>query len=470
MNGQYYRTALHDITSSNGWFKKLLLLGLIDFIPVFGQMTVYGYAYEWAHKAAWGMQTSMPEKIYGRKNSKMLRWGWFNIVIGIVMAIIPIIIVWIGNALTGINANDEITYYHRAPSAGSYIASGFGTLFVVVGYILTFVAMFFTWIGSMRMTVYNRLGSGLQFKQIWTMLKKDFGGIMRIFGMELIFMLIAGIVLFFIMLIVMFTAFFSVGISAAGNLPYMYGGGDSGRMVFDILLSMVLVTLPLFIVLVYAFSVYDVFVQLLVTRALGYWTRQFDVAHWGKDTDPLPFEREASANDGTPIAPNAGAANQYQGYQAPTGQQQANPYAQQPTQQQAAQQPQAQESPTGEQTQPALASQATVGTPAQGQPVSDVSAASEPQAAPSTQDSAVPQSAAPVETAPGAAGDESPTSTSAADAPKAASEASAPAADSTETNAPTTQATPMPPVSEQPQTPSNPGEDVPSDKSEPDKQ
>lgn len=470
MNGQYYRTALQDITSSKGWFKKLLLLGLIDFIPVFGQMTVYGYAYEWAHKAAWGMQTSMPEKIYGRKNSKMLRWGWFNIVIGIVMAIIPIIIIWIGNALTGINANDEITYYHRAPSAGSYIASGFGTLFVVVGYILTFVAMFFTWIGSMRMTIYNRLGSGLQFKQIWTMLKKDFGGIMRIFGMELIFMLIAGIVLFIIFLIVMFTAFFSVGISAAGNLPYMYGGGDSDRMMFDILLSMVLVTLPLFILLVYAFSVYDVFVQLLVTRALGYWTRQFDVAHWGKDTDPLPFEREASADDGTPIAPNAGAANQYQSYQAPTGQQQAGPYAQQPTQQQAAQQPTAQQpqiqaGSTVEQAQPAPTNQASA----------DAAASAEPQASPS-QASTAPQPAVPSE----AASDESPTPTSevtsdesptpAAVASEAAGDGSTPVADTTETAAPTTQATPMPPVSEQPQTPSTSDEGASSDKPESDEQ
>ena len=33
-----------------------------------------------------------------------------------------------------------------------------------------------------------------------------------------------------------------------------------------------------------------VFVEMLVIRAMGYWTMQFDVPRWGGQDDPLPFE------------------------------------------------------------------------------------------------------------------------------------------------------------------------------------
>ena len=41
-SGRYFRTCYDDIKSSKGWFGKICLLGLIEFIPIFGQMTVYG--------------------------------------------------------------------------------------------------------------------------------------------------------------------------------------------------------------------------------------------------------------------------------------------------------------------------------------------------------------------------------------------------------------------------------------------
>ena len=33
-----------------------------------------------------------------------------------------------------------------------------------------------------------------------------------------------------------------------------------------------------------------VFTIMMVTRALGYWTRQFDVPAWRGQDDPMPFE------------------------------------------------------------------------------------------------------------------------------------------------------------------------------------
>ena len=107
-SGRYFRTCYDDIKSSKGWFGKICLLGLIEFIPIFGQMTVYGYCWEWAHKAAWGVDSPMPKKIYGRPGSKMLRWGWFALVIAFVVAILPSIVMSIGGWLSSLGAETGI--------------------------------------------------------------------------------------------------------------------------------------------------------------------------------------------------------------------------------------------------------------------------------------------------------------------------------------------------------------------------
>ena len=46
----------------------------------------------------------------------------------------------------------------------------------------------------------------------------------------------------------------------------------------------------LMIVVGFISLVVSVFVMMMVTRALGYWTRQFDVPAWRGQDDPMPFE------------------------------------------------------------------------------------------------------------------------------------------------------------------------------------
>ena len=38
-----------------------------------------------------------------------------------------------------------------------------------------------------------------------------------------------------------------------------------------------------------------VFVEMMIVRALGYWTRQFDVPAWRGQDDPMPFELAGAA-------------------------------------------------------------------------------------------------------------------------------------------------------------------------------
>lgn len=289
MNGKYYRTSMDDIKSSEGWFGKICLLGLISFIPVFGQMTLYGYAYEWGHKAAWGIKDSLPKKIYGRPNSKMLRWGWFVLVLMFVFALIPSVVSGIGNAMSsaGTATTTLSAYGHATANTGNLALVGFGGILTLIGSVLALAAGIFSWVGIMRMTIYDRLGAGLKFGKIWAMIKHDFGGLMRIFGMALLWGCILGLILFIVTMVLVIAV---VGAAALPAISSISGTTASSSTLVAYIVSAVVLMIPVFIVIMYFAFVVSAFVQLLVSRALGYWTRQFDVAAWGPQDAPLPFE------------------------------------------------------------------------------------------------------------------------------------------------------------------------------------
>ncbi len=48
MEKGYFSAAWGDITKSPGWFSKILRLGLLNLIPIFGVIVTYGYLYGWA--------------------------------------------------------------------------------------------------------------------------------------------------------------------------------------------------------------------------------------------------------------------------------------------------------------------------------------------------------------------------------------------------------------------------------------
>lgn len=336
MNGRYFSTAWNDIKNSEGWIGKIFLLGLINFIPIFGQMTVYGYAFEWGHKAAWGMHTPLPKKIYGRKNSKMLRWGWFALVILFVCTVIPAIVAGIGNAISDSSTAAQTAamyshHYHASMATGNILLGALGGVIAFVGFVLSIAAVFFFWAGTMRMMMYDRLGTGLQFGKVWSMIKHDFGGLLRIFGMSIV----CFVVYFLVFAIV-------VSIVGAGVIGTLFVGAAAGSGMYsmdsDAALGFILMALvsalPLVIVLYYLSSVAEAFIQLLVSRALGYWTRQFDVANWGKKDDPLPFERAQE-----PDSSAAGAEPQQPAASAPDEEPAAEPQPEAPDQPEAPEQP-----------------------------------------------------------------------------------------------------------------------------------
>lgn len=291
MQIKYYQTAWNDIKNSDGWFGKLCLLALVSLIPVFGQIVAFGYLYGWAREIAWGVHEPMPAKIFGNEDGKLYRRGWFILIVTFVFAFIPSIISSIGNSM------QMSGYYNATSSAASAasVISSVGGLIYFVGLVLAILMSVLAWIASMRIAIYDRLSSGFQLGAIWKMLRRDTNGIVRIFGMNLLVGLIIGIILGIIFTILLMIAMFAgIGAMAASGYPLGSMGTMTDReaviFLMHLMASTGFVGILCLIAALFVGSLGGMFVQLLVARALGYWTMQFDVPRWRGQNDPLPFE------------------------------------------------------------------------------------------------------------------------------------------------------------------------------------
>ncbi len=274
MEKGYFSAAWGDITKSPGWFSKILRMGLLCFIPIFGVLVVYGYLYGWARDIAWNVHRPMPEKIFGNEDGNLYKRGFFILVIGFVFSLIPGAFSFLTSMVTGVSFLGAATASSAPLGVGSLLMA---LVFSLAGLVLTFAVVFFYWVGAMRCALYGTLSSGFQFGKIWAMLRYDFTGLLRIFGMSLICGAVVGI-----------AAFVLVGLSV--TLSVIFGVAFIQNEAQAVVFAVIILLLILILCVVSSFI--SVLITALISRALGYWTRQFQVNLWGGQEDPMPFELE----------------------------------------------------------------------------------------------------------------------------------------------------------------------------------
>ena len=192
------------------------------------------------------------------------------------------------NVALGVGSAGLVSWHHGGMVSISYgVMSGIVSTAILVALVLLYaLAMVFTWIGWMRMSVYGRLSAGFQFERIWTMLRHDTRGAGRILGMYLLINAIIGVVAAVVVIgFVIGGMVFGVVVASAG--------ADSGTPGFAV--GLLVLAMVVFAALSYAGMVASVFCTTMVVRAMGYWTRQFDVPRWRGQDDPMPFETGFSA-------------------------------------------------------------------------------------------------------------------------------------------------------------------------------
>lgn len=360
MNIQYFKSAWGDIKNSPGWFGKICLLALVNFIPIFGQIVTYAYLYGWAREIAWGTHEPLPKKIISNEDGKFWRRGWFVLVLSFVFSLVPYIIVQLGNYC------QAMAYSGARFGAQVVVNPGLdllGNIVMLIGGLGMLVMIVFAWVGNMRISIYDRLSAGFQLDTIVKMLRRDSKGMLKIVGMGLLFEVILGIILSIVISILVFLVVF-VGVSGLINAGYSAQSfqnmteAEAMGLIVQFISSAGLVGLLAILVISFCILLVTVFVRMLVVRAVGYWTMQFDVPRWGGQDDPLPFEAFAAQPQQpvypvAPVAPVQPAQPQQQ-YGNPVQQPYGEP-AQQPYGEAAQQQPYgnpAQQQPYAETAQP----------------------------------------------------------------------------------------------------------------------
>lgn len=253
----YLKNAWGDLSSDEGWWRVILVLGLLNCVPLVGPVFVCGYLYDWAKEAAWGMRSGMSHAV-----GDIARRGKYG-----VMAI-AVVLIWVAPIL---------------------IVAQLLRLVPVVGQVLCFLvellAVLVTVLASaaaLRSIIYERMAPGLQVSRVFKMARKDTSGLFQAFAIGLLYVVLLVAVLFILLL----PAVPFVGVIMSSSPEAILGAS----LPFIVMLGML--TIVVAVIVWVASSVCATLIFALYARALGYWIEQFEPAKWRSPTEPMPFEIE----------------------------------------------------------------------------------------------------------------------------------------------------------------------------------
>lgn len=256
----YMGDAWDDLVGDEDWWKAVLALGLMNCVPIIGQIIMFGYLFDWAKELAWGMKTPLSRKL--SDIGRCVKYGFLALWV-IILWVAPVVI---AGLLLGL-----------IPYAGSVIC-------FMVEVIAVFVGMLSA-VGAFRSIIYEHVMPGLQLKRVWHMFRRDPAGLFQTFGVLLLVIPLLVAALFIVLLPVI--PFMSL---ISSLTPASAFGAD---LVPLVLLGMVIIVIALVVWI--AGALVSAFISTLYIRSLGYWMLQFDAPDWKTPKAPMPFEIEMKA-------------------------------------------------------------------------------------------------------------------------------------------------------------------------------
>lgn len=273
------------LTRDKGWIKPVLVLTVAMCVPLVGLLGLLGYSAEWARLTAWGVNSAPKQKDV--RVGECLKSGWRVFVVGLVFGLVYGLL-------------------------GSLLRWR-GFLTFVWGIALVFLGVA-TVVAQLRATIYQKIGAGFGLGALWEMIRRDPKGLVRIFGISCVFTAAGWVASQVFQSVVLLNSFGSFAYLRMVYETGYYTAADVAYAVSDILRA----TAPLLLLFLLVNNFLTVLETLLVDTATGLWMRQFDVARWGGEKDPLPAEAlglpQAQATtyvpaQAAPSAPTAGAAD-----------------------------------------------------------------------------------------------------------------------------------------------------------------
>lgn len=277
---KYFSRSWAMLTRDHGWYKPLLVMAAAQLVPIAGYLGTKGYGLEWARLTAWGVDAAPKQK--GVKVGKCIGSGWRGFVVDLGMCLLFGLVLGIittfANMFPGVFGNLLSTLVSLATSFASIV---FGVALMVA---------------ELRAAIYESIGAGYSFKNIYAMIKRDTKGFFKL----VLIAFVSSLVVFAVMLLVMGI----VGIMFAPALIAASMGSSSAQSLMLAVGASLVTVVPLVVIFGFVFSVAYNGISLVLINAVGLWMRQFNVEEWGRSEDPLPT----------------------QGYAAPQGQAPQNPY------------------------------------------------------------------------------------------------------------------------------------------------
>lgn len=292
----YLKRSWKAMTAGKGWFQQFLLLGLIQFIPIFGQMVALGWFYGWARDVAWGVSTEMPRGgFFSEKTIKMGAMTWC------------IVLIWV---LAGNLVYTPLVFLFQGVGHMPLLGGFFETIFMIILNVALLAWTMLAMVAALRATIYDSFTPVIQVGQAFKMFIRDWKGMLLIFCISLL-VLIPFIIVSVIAIAFFFALFGGVVadlVQYAAYDPTLLGTAASSFLLQELLRTL-LIWLPTMILMTivfwYILEVASAMVSALVYHALGLWMQQFDLPAWRGMKEPLPFELVAA-----PVEPSPASAQE----------------------------------------------------------------------------------------------------------------------------------------------------------------
>ena len=297
------------LTRDKGWVKPLLVLTLVSWIPILGQIAVLGYGLEWARLTAWGVESAPKQR--GVDYGKVISTGARAFLITISLAFVCGLVLQIlfPGSLAALMA---MTTGGGGLANLVILASGAAFFLVIMVFAGTFLQA-----AALRGTLYDSFSAGWRLDRLFQMVVRDFGGFCKVLLVTLIGAVASSVYAFVVAMVA--TLVLMGGLLSATAVIGLSDGYMTGwHFLADQLLRMgagpVLLFVLLLMALLFVGNVISTAMNLVSVNAMGQWFARFDVNRWGVSSAPLPDDvprrgaRTAYAS--APVDPMASTAGE----------------------------------------------------------------------------------------------------------------------------------------------------------------
>lgn len=279
------------MTRDKGWIKPVLVLTLVGWIPILGQIVLLGYALEWARLTAWGVDAAPKQR--GVDYGKLLTTGGKAFLVCLSMGFVAYSVlsllfphvVWFDMGLVMGVLGELFEYGSRHIASFSLVAG-------LVGVVLnTFIMA-----AALRATLYDSFAAGWRLDRLCQMIARDFGGFARVVGVALVGAVCQWVYRSLVAIVAAIATFGGVlgAVSVLGvHGAYYYDTAQAVNQLLSFGAAPLLILVVLVVAAGFAGSVLSTAMSLVSINAVGQWFNRFDVNRWGVSSAPLP--------DGVPI-------------------------------------------------------------------------------------------------------------------------------------------------------------------------